>query len=184
MGSLELIKLLFMKTVLKILGATMIVALFVLEVPTAHANPSQFIAPVSFAAATSSLAYMATGGSATSTAFDSFTAGQPLSINNGVLLLQNVGSSTSSVLNIRFQYSADNIDWYEDELMNITNASTTQPYSINNPNSYNWTAASVATTSKAIIMNFPTRYVRAIFAESGAAGGVWWQFIPQRERSE
>ncbi len=161
--------------------APMLVLVMVAFAGIAHATPLYFVPTTQLAAATSSVTYLISGGNATTTSFDAYAGGQPYAIDKGVLLLQTAASSTSSVLNVTFQYSQDNIDWYGDDLFTITNASTTQPYTISSNVSYSWTAAGTATSSKALNVNFPTRYVRAILSQSGAAGALWWQFVPQRQ---
>lgn len=148
---------------------------------TAHANPLFFFPVTQSAAATSTLTILANGASATSTAVDSYgIPGQPLALNKGTLLIQDTASSTSSVLNIAFQYSNDNLDWYSDDLTSQT-ATTTGAINVSAANSFNWTAAGTVTALKSLTVSFPTRYVRAIFTESGAAAGIWWEFVPQRE---
>lgn len=146
-----------------------------------HANPLQFVPTTQLATATTSVTYLVTGGSATSTSFDAFANGQPIAIDRGVLLTQFAASSTSSVLGIRFQYSIDNVDWYDDQGVQPTTATSSQPYQIATPFSYAWLAAGTATSSKMVNVNFPTRYVRAVYTEAGAGGAIWWQFVPQRQ---
>lgn len=143
---------------------------------TAYANPFQFVPTTQFATATTTRQYIITGGNSTTTTFDAFAQGQPKAIDKGVLGVQMEASSTSSVLNVALQYSNDGIDWYSDQLL-----STTTTMDISVANSYKWTAINTATTSKMVNVQFPTRYVRAIFSEAGAGAAIWWQFTPQRQ---
>lgn len=160
----------------------MILAVAAIFVATSvHANPLFFVPTTQFSAATTSPAYLSVGGTSTTTSFDSYATGQPLAINKGVLLIQNTASSTSSVLGIAVQYSQDNIDWYQD---NLPIATTTALSNISTANTYTWTAQGTAVSLKAIALNFPTRYVRVVFTSTGAAGAVWWQFVPQREQNQ
>lgn len=142
----------------------------------AKANPSDFNV-VKSAVATTTQVYIASGGNATTSAYDSFN-GDPNASNSGVLFLQFTASSTSSVLGVTFQYSQDGIDWYGDD----TGAATST--NINLVNTYSWTAAGTATTSKVITMPTPTRFVRAVYTMTGAAGGVWSSFVVKKETPE
>jgi hypothetical protein len=162
---------------LAVFTAAAIVAGMSLFASISHANPLQFVPTTQLATATTSVAYLVSGGSATTTTFDAYAQGQPLAIDKGVLLLQNAASSTSSVLDVSVQYSNDNIDWYSDQLL----APTTTAMDISVANTYHWKATATATTSKAITLSFPTRYVRVVYSASGAAGAIWWQFVPQRQ---
>lgn len=140
-----------------------------------NANPLYFPPTAQSATATSSVTYFATG-TATSTVVsrDSYSTGQPFATDKGTLLIQMVASSTSSVLNLTYEYSQDGIDWYSDNLTTTSGANT-----ISLPTTYAWTAAGTATSSKALSLPMPTRYVRVRASVSGAAAGVWMQIVPQ-----
>lgn len=146
-----------------------------------HAQRLQFVPSTQSAVATTTLTFIPIGGSATTSAFDSFAQGQIAAIDQGTFLMQNVASSTSAVVTITTQYSQDGIDWYSDELALPVTATTTQAYNIGSPVSYIFTAASTATSSKAVRLNFPTRYIREVITAAGAQDGIWYQFIPQRQ---
>lgn len=166
----------------------------------ATANPSYF--PVSSncvlggsGTPTTSPTYI-TAGTATSTLnCDAYTLASnninPLAMDSAVLLMNFTGSSTASIVNINFEYSNDNIDWYQDGFS--ASATTSSVVSIGTTRSLSWTFASStaglgntlgnSTTTKAVPVPVPTRYVRAIFTmpAGSAAGAVWAQIIPKKE---
>lgn len=151
-------------------------------VGVARANPSIFLTPPASAAATSTLTYISAGGSATSSALDEYASPNTnFAYEQNALLIQYVASSTSAVLGIRFQYSMDGIDWYDDDYLYGPIATTSLQAGIQQAIAYNWTPISTATTSKVINVPSPARRVRAIFTETGAAGGVWYQWAPSRQ---
>lgn len=170
-------KLLSKKVVLSVLAAIVGVG-FVGGALVAHANPLQFVPTVQTATATTTRAYLTTATTATTT-FDSFTpGGQIKAANNATFFLQVEASSTSSIIGVKFQYSQDGVDWYED---NISLAATTTVTNIQTPHSYTWPAQTVATSSRAFTVPTPTRYVRAVVSTTGASASIWNQFIPLRE---
>lgn len=156
--------------------ATTIVTVIAL-VPKAHANPFQFVPTVQTALATTSPAYLAPGTATSTLIYDSFTQGQIKAADKGVLLLQTAASSTSSVYTIAVSYSQDGIDYYQDNTLlatsTITNVGTAQTFT--------FTAAGTATTSRAIPLTFPTRFVKVTASITGAAGAAWQQILPQRQ---
>lgn len=159
-----------------ILVALFVTALLLFLAPIAKANPLAFLTPVQTATATSSVAYMTSGLATSTLTFDSYAQGQIKATDKGILLLQTVASSTSSVFTIAFQYSQDNIDWYNDN----TTATTTNT-NVAVPQVFSFTATGTATTSRALPVNFPTRYVRVQSSVLGASGAVWQQIVPQRQ---
>lgn len=147
----------------------------------AHANPSDFTT-VKSAASTTTVTYIVSGGNATTTPYDALNGDN--AADSAVLLTQFAASSTSSVLGIKIQYSQDGIDWYDDNLLESTNSTTSPTYSMQIPNTYSWTAVGTATSSKAIAVPTPTRYVRAVYTMTGAAGAVWNQMVVKKQTPE
>lgn len=151
--------------------------LVVITASITHASPQTLIN--TNAVATTTPTFVTTTQNATTTALDTY--GQPspsgYSFDRNVLLMQYAASSTSAVLNVRFQFSKDGVDWYDDN----TGASATSSASISSANSYSWTPVGTATSSKMVTVSTPTRYTRAIFSESGANGAVWYDWQPQRQ---
>lgn len=156
-----------------------------MHVYQAKANPSEFTV-IRSATASTTRTYLSSSGTYVTPAYDSFN-GDPNAADSAVLLTEFEASSTSSVLGIRFQYSAGGAnldcvaapttcDWFDDNLVSAT--STTN---ISSANSYTWVAASTATTSKAIVMPTPTRYVRAVYTMSGAAGAIWNSMVIKKQ---
>ena len=143
-----------------------------------------------------------TAGTATSSVImDSYLVSKgvvsPYATDKAVLLIQFVGSSTSSVLNTNIEYSQDGIDWYQSTDTLVPGyATTSEPvFDISNVPQYRLiyasstaglasTTISQSTTTRAVNIMTPTRYVRAIFTETGAAGAVWSQFIPERQTTQ
>lgn len=176
----------------------------------AHANPSALVKGVSTSTATTTANYFTV--TATSTlAFDAFQiAGtQPSSnkFDTSTIGIQFTASSTTSVLNWRYEYAIDQAgvdcsvnqlacDWYSDELVTYTNASTTQ--NMNVPKVYAWTFASSTNLCNSstvfgtntrgcmlVSVPTPTRYVRVVFylAQGSTNGAVWASTVPTRENN-
>ncbi len=166
---------------------------------TTKANPLFFPATVQTSSATTSPAYM-TAGTATSTlTWDSYAAlGTYTGTLKSTLLIQLVASSTATVLTTNIEYSQDGIDWYQSNgLFAAGFSTTTNPIDIGQVNQFKFAFASstaglaglattTATTTRAIPVVVPTRFVRAIFslAPGSTAGAVWGQFVPVKERAE
>lgn len=166
----------------------------------AHANPGGFPPGARTAAATTTPAYIGNGSATTTVVYDAYningtnqqTTGLTTDTDSATLLVQFVGSSTSAVLTTSFEYSQDGVDWYLDSTNDDNTISTTSTVvSLNQPNKYVWTyaalptggaAGTAATTTRAITVATPTRYVRAVFSLSGAAGAVWAQFVPKKQQ--
>ena len=86
------------------------------------ANPSYFTR-YQMASATSTLTYMTAGTATTTLTFDT-GVGAAGGADSAILNVQFTASSTSSVLNINYEYSQDNIDWYYSDL---SDQATTTP---------------------------------------------------------
>lgn len=166
----------------------------------ASANPSGTLSTSTapFNSATSSAVYIVAGTATTTTTFDSQADGGALA-DTAHLLLMMTGSSTSSILNVSFEYSDDNLNWFSD----FTNfaATTSLSVNLNLPKSYVWQYASSSpnliggvaigsTTSIPITRVFfvptPTRYVRAILTVPGlpttvGQSQVWARWAAKRE---
>jgi hypothetical protein len=163
-------------------------ALFVSMTPTAWANPLRFPPAVPSATATTTATFFTTSTATTTLAtYDTYSntgvtggGGSTQAMDRATLLIQLAASSTSSVLYTTVEHSQDGIDWYQDNLFTPTSAAYN---SITNPNVYVWTAAGTATSSKAINIPTPLRFVRAKFWMSGAAGAVWTAIQPQKQSS-
>jgi len=150
---------------------------------TTHANPSSFFSPVKSATATTSPTFLNTAGTfqATSTALDNYTSSGLtfFAYDRNSLMVQMAGSSTAALLNIRYQFSTDGIDWYDDDITSGT--STASVIDVRNPTNYNWLANVTATSSKLLSVPAVTRYVRAVFTESGASAAIWYQWEPVKQ---
>lgn len=98
------------------------------------------------------------------------------------LMVQFEGSSTAAVLGWQYEWSNDNVNWFEEDLplsiaaggtqANIDHASTTI--------THRWNPGTVATSSKAVrVPNIPARYTRVKFfiPIGGASGAVWAQMV-------
>jgi hypothetical protein len=158
-------------------GAVALVAIgMLLLASSAHANPLYFPPTAQTSSATSSPAYMTSGAATSTLSYDAYQAGVTKAVDKGVVLIQTVASSTSSAYTFAVQYSQDNVDWYQDNTL----ATSTNP-NIGNAQNFTFTAAGTATTSRAISISFPTRYVRVQASVLGAAGAVWMQIVPQRQ---
>lgn len=160
-----------------------------------HANPGGFPPGAKSAVATSSVNFLTPGTGTTTTTYDSYningtnqpTTGLTSDTDSATLLVQFVGSSTSAVLGISYEYSQDGVDWYKDS---TTLSTTTVAANITTPNSLSWTYAGLtlggaggtsATTTRILSVGTPTRYVRAVFTMTGANGAIWDQFVPKKQ---
>lgn len=179
---------------------------------TAYANPSQFTTTTQTASATTSPVYMTPGAATTTLVHDTQTSSTANSFVNNMteLLVQFTASSTASQLNINFEYSngygangavldcvstPTACDWYEDNTTNLKGfATTTQNNIMAIIPQFQWKFASSTAgqifsgstnnrATRALSINVPTRYVRAVFvcATGGAGCGVWAQFVPAKE---
>lgn len=184
----------------KVISIIIIAAVFVLggyaSINVVKANPTFAPVTVQTATATSTITYMSPGVATTTLTLDTYSSGNPRLAYNATLLIQFVGTSTASILNTNIQYSQDGIDWYQDG-GSLTNnfATTTKPFDIGQVNTFNYTfsstspslgAAISATSTRAVRVNTPTRYVRALFTMpiGSANGAIWAQFVPIKEVAE
>ena len=163
----------------------------------AGANPLKFPGTSKSAEATTTVSYLWTGnGTTTSPTLDAYSQPSAFAHNEATLFIQMGASSTASSMNINIEYSHDNIEWYEDG-GTYSVASTSKPFDISQVNQLRMTfasstpnglaaGASDATTTRAVKIATPTRYVRAVFTlVTGAAGAnVWSEWVPIKEVSE
>lgn len=145
------------------------------------ANALFFLPTTSSSTSTSSPSYLTTSGAnaTATTTFDAYSNGSPRAANGATILTQYVASSTSSVFTMRVDYSQDGVDWYSDNA--VSQQATTTVMNIAANAAYSYTAASTATTSKAVLVKTPTRYMRVVYTIAGAAGAAWTQIVPTRE---
>lgn len=175
-----------------------IIALLAIIVGTAHtaeANPIFFPTTCQTATATTSVTYMSAGLATTTLSCDSYSSGNPRGALRMSLLTQFAATS-SSILKINIEYSQDNIDWYQDGgNINFNFATTTKPFDIGQVNSYTYNYSSTtpglgaalnATSTRIVLINTPTRYVRAVYTipSGSTAGAVWAQLVPIKEASQ
>lgn len=166
----------------------------------ASANPSGTISTSTppFTVATSSAVYIVAGLATTTTTFDTQADGGALA-DTAHLLLMTTGSSSTSVVNVSFEYSEDTLNWFSD--FTNYNASTSPTVNLNIPKSYTWQYASstaniigqgspVVSSTTAITRIFfvptPTRYVRAVITVPGipttvGQSQVWARWTAKRE---
>lgn len=163
---------------------------------SAHANPLQFLPTVQTDIATTTISYITPGTGTTTLVFDSFAGSQIKATDAATLLLQYTASSTAPVLDTRFEFSQDGIDWYPDNNPNYTaavpgsTASTsiaTTPYKVTSFTLSTTTDNGGSGTSGRVqaSLNVPTpvRYTRAIFYApvGGGNGALWAQIVPKRQ---
>jgi len=116
--------------------------------------------------------------------------------NEATILIQQGGASPLSTLRMDVQYSQDGIDWYAASGgWNIEEGTASTSPSIGDVQSYTLTFASStinrsvvtnansATTTRAVRVRVPTKWVRAVFyAPVGATQSLLWaQIIPRTE---
>lgn len=166
----------------------------------ALANPLFFPATVQTSTATGTPAYMTAGTATTTLTWDSYQAvGNYTGTLNSALLIQLAASSTATILRVNIEYSQDGIDWYQTNGLFVPqfSTSTSPTIDLGQVNQYSLAFASStaglgnisgsqATTTRALPVKVPTRYVRAVFtlATGSTPGAVWGQFVPIKERAE
>lgn len=164
-----------------LIGLVVVVGvIFISNNGIAHANPGFFGIQVSTAVATSTLKQIIPGTATSTLVFDSYGSGQQYVPDSLALLLQATASSTSSTVQVAFQFSQDGIDWYTNNPF-LGTATTTQY--INNPFIYQFTAVSTATNTDMLSTPVPTRYVRAVISAVGANSQIWATFVPKKQIS-
>lgn len=171
-----------MKNKILVIGLVGVIAIFgAITAYKVDANALFFLPTATSSSATSSPSYLTTSGAnaTATTTFDAYSNGSPRAANGATILTQFVASSTSSVFTMRVDYSQDGIDWYSDSA--VSQQSTTTVMNIAANATYSYTAASTATTSKAVLVKTPTRYMRVVYTVAGAAGAAWTQIVPTRE---
>lgn len=186
-----------LKSPLAYIILTIFVIAFMIVIP-ASANPLRFGTIMKSATATSTVSYM-TAGAATTTSptLDAYAQPSGFALDRATLLVQYGASSTASILDINVEYSQDGVDWFEDGgNVNFESSTTTRPFFLTEVSKFRLSFASStpggmatagdATTTRAVIVETPTRYVRAVFTVPvGAAdGNVWSAWVPIRETSE
>lgn len=159
----------------------------------ASANPIRFPASTLSATATTTVTYIWPGRATTTSAtLDAYTAPSPFANNYATLLVQMGASSTVSTLGINFEYSQNGNDWYEDAGMFSGGNATSTNYVLAvrqvqlkfaSSTPAGLATAGNSTTTRAIKVETPVRYVRAIFTVlPGTAGAnVYYEWVPARE---
>lgn len=188
-----------MNKIYKIIGLVLAIILLA-GVVAVKASPSAFLPTTQSASATTTVSYLTPGTATTSLIYDSFSINNSGSVNKtqltdmATLFIQLAASTTATKLNINLEYSQDGIDWFQDG-GNIQNgfATTSKPFDIGQVSQYNFSfasstaglggAATIGTTTRAISVRVPTRYLRAVYslAIGGGNGAVWSQIIPSRQ---
>lgn len=147
---------------------------------TAKANPIFFPPPTSSAAATTTQTAVAAGATVVLTSYDSFANYSTTGAEGVTFLIQNTPAA-NAVLNLKFQYSDDGVDWYED---NVNVSTTTNVIALTAPVTFTWTPGTTATSSKAFMIKTPTRFVRPVASSTTAANNLWVRFVPTKQRPE
>lgn len=188
-----------------IIGSIIGISLLVGGISTfvVYANPSYFASSLTTSSTSTLPVYMSPGKGTTTPVFDSYQVNQgsgtvqnPTKVNEMALMVQFMGSSTLSMVNIDVEYSQDQIKWYKDAYS--FTATSTGVFNLSNTNSYvlpyasSTTIGGVASTTDTVNRIFkiatPTRYVRPVFTmPTGAStngGTVWYEMVPVKERAE
>lgn len=199
-----------------ILGKVGIVGVFVLALlvlmasyQVTNANPSVFNPPAyitGLTSATTSPKFITFGVGTSTVTLDVVypnTLGLNSKADKAIVLFQFDATTTisSPVVNMRVEYSQDNVDWYPASAEVVANATTTQlgfyaTYQIAIATTTastdfggsgfvgNTTSSLASSTSMfSKLIDTPTRYVRVIFTmpSGGGKGAVWASLQPWRE---
>jgi len=142
------------------------------------ANPSFLGIQTSTAPATSTVSQIVPGSATTTLVFDSYSSGQQYIADTVSFLIQTTASSSAAVTDIRFQFSQDNVDWYDYNPFLVT-ATTTQQ--IQNPFTYEVRALGTTRDNDLLTIPMPTRYARAVITATGTSSAVWASFIAKKQ---
>lgn len=162
------------------------------------ANPFYTGQKARSATATTTVSFL-TPGAATTTSplYDSYeqngtnepNAGNITLPNSVAVVVQGNASSTTSVLNLACEFSDDNVDWYQSEIIAATSTGATN---ISVPVSFTFTFASTTVGGvqnsatryqKLFECPVPLRYVRVVETNTGAGMSVWTAIIPKKQRN-
>ncbi len=157
------------------------------------ANPAQFIKGTATGSATTTVAYQTQGTGTTTPSLDSYTNGRTTALNNAQLLVQWVGSSTASTLDIRIECSDDNIDWYQScsgggtattTKFSLSYASSTAIGGSGNRPKTSYSGVTGEVNARAIDVDTPLRYTRAVISTpiGSLNNTVWAQFIAKLDK--
>lgn len=177
-------------------GSVCLILSCILVTGIAKANTLLFPYTTSTATATTTPSFMTPGTATTTLVLDSYTAPGGYANDAATLFIQLSSSSTPTALNTNLEYSQDGVDWFEDGgTMAANYATTTKPFDISQVNQFRLNYASStaglgpvsatrATTTRALLVKTPTRFVRAIFTIpiGFGNGSVWASWIPNRQR--
>lgn len=172
----------------------LVVIAVTLMTDTAKANPSVFINTAT-ATATTSPAYLTAGTATTTLTFD-LGSGNSKAADSAELLMMLAGSSTATTLNIDIQYSQNGQDWYATSNgwnADLVSTSTpnismvtqyTFPFASSTINRSVVTNANSATSTRAVDVPTPTRYVRAVFTlPVGSAGAALYASFTAKQQT-
>jgi hypothetical protein len=193
-----------MKKVYTLLG--LIIIIFVTGIAIVKANPSYFSPGAATAAATTTVVYMTPGTATTTLYYDTYNSGNTQKTNAATVLTQFNGSSTSAILGIAVEYAQGDgtfdcdatpaaCDWYQNATIGQLAgwSTTTATQDIATVKKFSWqyvatpaggAAGTAATTTRAVVVDTPTRYMRVIYTMTGANGAIWAQVVPNKERLE
>jgi len=175
----------------KIILTLALVSVFALT-GVASAASLYFSPGVYSSTATTTPTFIGAGLGTSTLVYDTYNQGNNYATDKATLLMQLAASSTATVLNINLEYSQDGIDWYKDNIN--YGATTTASVSLNTTANYSWTfasstvggiavtAANGATSTKALIIPTPLRFVRTVFTMTGSAGALWSSIIPIKQK--
>lgn len=172
----------------------------VVGIGTVRANSSRIIAPAgcttSQTSATTSVSYMSAGvGTSTITCNLEYLASAygngSNSFDSAILGIQMNASSTNTTLAWKYEYSQDNLDWYQDDIDLTTSATTTTHVRTYKEHSWLFASSSAPTSiakssrsNKKVELDTPAKWIRVTFyIPAGSTGGALWaQIIGKAER--
>lgn len=161
----------------------------------AKANPLKFPSTSKSATATTTVSYMTAGVATTTHQYDAYSQPSGFAVDHATLFVSQYASSTASAIDINIEYSQDGIDWYQNGGgFTDAYASTTKVFDIEQTSKMRFGFASstaglpspvakLATTTRAVSVQTPTRFVRAIFSVpvGSTPTAVWSEWVPIRQ---
>lgn len=172
-----------------------LVAVFVgaLGIVQVKANPSFTAAPVSTAAATTTLAFMSAGTGTTTLTYNSYSDGLLSIPDKALLVFQFTASTTNPQLLARVEYSDDNINWYPSSVAISVGTTTVQSGTFSD---YRFSMSTTSSggvfggtgTAQRIHQSLPintyTQYTRVVFTipAGGSNGALWAELLPVKQQ--
>lgn len=151
-------------------------------------GPSQTGTRVQTATETTSPNYMTPGTATTTLTFNSTTQGDRALPDELNLYLQSTASTSATVWEWKYQYSMNNIDWFDEDMQTpsaLTPGLDTYEHA-STTITHRWNPGSTTASTTRKIFDVPTygaRYIRAVIGIGigTANGSLWAELVPIKQ---